>query len=117
MKTKQLIEKLKEYIKALEKRVGNYELSHIELINLRHSICILEGKLELASIEQKREKIIEILAKYYPNFANIEKVADAILALFEQKESVKKKIPKETKIKICAACGSFAHGNPGHDIT
>jgi len=89
MKTKQLIEKLKEYIKALEKRVGNYELSHIELINLRHSICILEGKLEFASIEQKREKIIEILAKYYPNFANIEKVADAILAIEpEQKDEL-----------------------------
>ena len=49
MKTKQeqLIEKLKKYTKALEKRVSNYELSHIELINLRHSICILEGKLEI----------------------------------------------------------------------
>ena len=34
----------------------------------------------------KREQIIEILAKYYPNFANIDKVADAILALFEVKE-------------------------------
>jgi hypothetical protein len=22
-----------------------------------------------------------------------------------------------SKIKICAGCGSFAHGNPGHDIT
>ena len=20
------------------------------------------------------------------------------------------------KVKICAGCGSFAHGNPGHDI-
>jgi len=83
MKTKQLIEKLKEYIKALEKRVGNYELSHIELINLRHSICILEGKLEFASIEQKREQILEILRKNIP----FEKVADAILALDEQKEN------------------------------
>lgn len=73
--------------------------------------------------EQKREQIIEILeSKRLKSFGSITKsdfadIADAILALFEQKESVKKKIPKETKIKICAACGSFAHGNPGHDIT
>ena len=71
----------------------------------------------------KREQIIEILeSKRLKSFGSITKsdfadIADAILALFEQKESVKKKIPKETKIKICAACGSFAHGNPGHDIT
>jgi len=33
-------------------------------------------------------------------------------------ESIKKKSVKEySKIKICAGCGSFAHGNPGHDIT
>ena len=88
MKTKQLIEKLKEYIKALEKRVGNYELSHIELINLRHSICILEGKLEFASIEQKREKIIDILESDYniDNIENVGNIADAILAI-EQEES------------------------------
>jgi hypothetical protein len=54
-KQEKIIEKYKKYIKALEKRVGNYELSHIELINLRHEICILEGKIELSEPESKDE--------------------------------------------------------------
>jgi len=35
----------------------------------------------------KREQIIEVLAKYYPNFANIEKVANDIIALDKQGNS------------------------------
>lgn len=31
--------------------------------------------------------------------------------------NAKTKKPKGSKIKICAGCGSFAHGNPGHDIS
>jgi ABC-type uncharacterized transport system ATPase subunit len=34
----------------------------------------------------KREQIIEVLAKYYPNFANIEKVADDIIVLQDQEK-------------------------------
>ena len=30
-------------------------------------------------------------------------------------EPVKRK--KRSSNKVCAGCGSFAHGNPGHDIT
>jgi len=70
-----------------------------------------------------KEKIIEILQKHI--FADgdiwiiydLKKMYDDLLPLFEQKEPVKRKIPKEPKIKICAGCGSFAHGNSGHDIT
>lgn len=35
----------------------------------------------------------------------------------ELKEKSAKKDFKKANIKICAGCGNFAHGNPGHDIT
>lgn len=64
----------------------------------------------------KREQIIEILESDYniDNIENVGDIADVILALDEKKPRNKK---VKTKIKICAACGSFAHGNPGHDIS
>jgi len=34
----------------------------------------------------------------------------------EREEKPKRKGRYIPKVKICAGCGSFAHGNPGHDI-
>lgn len=50
------------------------------------------------------------------NFCELLRIRlDEINRLRSQVEPTKKR--KYTHTKICAGCGSFAHGNPGHDIT
>lgn len=46
---------------------------------------------------------------------NIKSDLSALKAL--EGEEVKPKRKNQPSIKICAGCGGFAHGNPGHDIT
>lgn len=48
--------------------------------------------------------------------ADISYIESKISAL-EQEQKIPKKKKEDSKIKICAGCGSFAHGNPGHDIS
>lgn len=54
-----------------------------------------------------REHLVNFPFDYKKGLAN--EIADAIIK--------DKKKPQGSKIKICAACGGFAHGNPGHDIS
>jgi hypothetical protein len=49
---KQIIEKLKEYIKECDRLMGNWESSHISLVNLRAEISALE-------LQGEREKRVK----------------------------------------------------------
>jgi hypothetical protein len=71
-------------------------------------------------------KLEELIAEFDrpPLFRNVDKMAilrSEIAKLREQVEQEENKPKRKSryipKVKICAGCGSFAHGNPGHDIT
>ena len=64
-----------------------------------------------------RGDYLEILEEYndYILGGDInEEIVDRLLSLEKPPKRIR---TKSSKIKICAGCGSFAHGNPGHDIT
>lgn len=73
-------------------------------------------------IEKQKEFIKFLQNKIAGNISNSEYITGdvhfrkAIRALESPEKSAKKDF-KKANIKICAGCGSFAHGNPGHDIT
>lgn len=88
---KQLAEKQKESIALLAEAIGL--IKHLVTPQINTKLNIIADKLEIVTSE-------------------IKQIEEAI-----EKEEKPKRIRKEASIKICAACGSFAHGNPGHDIT
>ena len=68
-------------------------------------------------IQKQKELIDYFQIEFYDRFKDdlrYRKIKSELAAIeLDQKP----KRNKEPKIKICAACGGFAHGNPGHDIT
>jgi archaellum biogenesis ATPase FlaH len=70
------------------------------------------------AIIAKQKEYIEFLEQASDNMYQIEAhILREELAALEAKEEKPNRVRKEPSIKICAGCGSFAHGNPGHDIT
>ena len=68
-------------------------------------------------IQKQRELIDYFQIEYYDRFKDDSRYKRIKSELDAIESGQKPKRTREPKIKICAACGSFAHGNPGHDIT
>ena len=67
---------------------------------------------------EKLKELVEHVGGTDPKWCHTcKEMLDEISALEQQIEEGEEKPKKETKVKICAGCGGFAHGNPGHDIT
>ena len=71
---------------------------------------------------EKMKELIELLkwmakdiTPYYAKFTKLESELSAIEAESGEEEDKPKKKARNS-FKICAGCGSLAHGNPGHNL-
>ena len=76
-------------------------VQEMRMLNCKANIKVYWGKHNLRILIAHESDILEAMEQY---------------AEQERKRPYLKKA-KESSIKICAGCGSFAHGNSGHDIT